>query len=119
METLEGWTWWAFMKSVGSYPGMEKIVPALINPNVFSGVLLRKVGTQPAFYFVILNVLAGNTIVPFCEYLIGLYMVYSLFYNLAFYNLVFEGIYDTIWTMPLPDTVTTLIPGYDDFKENL
>ena len=119
METLESWAGWAFMQSIGSYPGMEKILPALLNPKVFSGIFLRKVGLQPAFYIIILSVLADNMLMPLFEYAGGAYVAYSLFYNKDFYDLTFEGIYNTIWVLPLPDTVTNNVPGYVEYKQKL
>ena len=52
---------------------------------------------------------------PFFEYATGAYVAYSLFYNNAFYNLIFEGIYNTIWYSPVPAAIATYVPGYDDY----
>ena len=54
---------------------------------------------------------------PILEWICGAFMMYSLWVNEDFYNLVFEGIYGSVWTTPLPDNLATMIPGYDKYLE--
>ena len=44
METLASWTGKGFMYTLGSYPGMDKILPALLDKRVFSGKLIEFLG---------------------------------------------------------------------------
>ena len=54
---------------------------------------------------------------PVVEYIFGAYMMYSLWFNDDFYNLVFEGMYGSIWITPLPDNLAIMMPGYDKYLE--
>ena len=54
---------------------------------------------------------------PVFEWIFGAYMAYSLWFNDDFYNLVFEGMYGSIWITPLPDNLAIMMPGYDKYLE--
>ena len=52
---------------------------------------------------------------PIFEWFAGAFMMYSLWFNEDFYNLVFDGIYGSLWITPLPDSLATMMPGYDKY----
>ena len=117
MQTAADWTGKLFMYTLGSYPGMDKILPALLDKRVFSGILIEFLSLEPLLYVLIVNILVSNLFMPIVQWIIGIYLVYSLWFNDAFYNLVFEGIYGSIWTLNVPDAISTYMPGFDDYLE--
>merc|ERR1712166_207922 len=117
MQTLANLTGKLFMYTLGSYPGMDKILPALLDKRVFSGKLIEFVSLEPATYLLISNLLVSNLVMPIVEYICGAFMVYSLWYNEDFYNLIFAGIYGSIWTAKIPDSIASYMPGYDEYLE--
>ena len=117
MQTAADWTGKLFMYTVGSYPGMDKILPALLDKRVFSGILIEFLSLEPLTYVFIVNILVSNLFMPIVQWFSGAFLVYSLWFNDDFYDLVFEGIYGSMWTLKVPDAISTYMPGFDDYLE--
>ena len=64
MQTLAEYTGKLFMYTMGSYPGMDKILPALLDKRIFSGKLIEFCSLQPVTYMLIFNVLFSNLVMP-------------------------------------------------------